>query len=112
MSKQTVYNILASAKKQPIKTDLAIYNEMTQLIALLDEYTNAVKSLKVEAKKLMSELDAAQTKGIQNFKNLKSMQSEYGSQLKELGLDVGSNRLYNNAEAVLDKWSDANSMKI
>jgi len=109
MSKQTVYNILAS---NPVKVELALVDDIKQLVNFLEGDTNEVIGLKKTIKELTSELDAAQSAGIQKFKTLSSLRSDYESKLKELGLEVSSNPVYKNLESTLDKWSDANSLKV
>jgi hypothetical protein len=110
-TKQTVYNILA-AKSEPVKVELALIDNIKQLINFLEGDTNEVIGLKKEIKGINSELQAAQSAGIQKFKSLLSMQGELESKLKELGLQIDVNPLYKNLEAALQNWSDANSLKV
>jgi hypothetical protein len=108
-SKQTVYNILAS---KPLKTELALVDDVNQDSYLLESYANDILVIKKQMQESMRRLESIQADGIQKFKSLSSMQNELESKFKELGLEASSNAAYKKAEDALNKWSDANSLKI
>lgn len=108
---QSIYNILA-AKAEPVKVELFSIDEADQAAAYLEEIAVDLITLKKSMQANMRKIESMTQDGVGQFKDLLSATAEIEKIAKQLGVDPSSIQQYKIADAALEKWSQANSMKI
>ena len=94
------------------KIELFSVDEADQAAAYLEDIALELIGLKKSMQQDMRRIESYTTDGIDQFRSLLSATQEIERMAKQLGVNPTGIAQYKAAQAALDKWTEANSMKI
>ena len=94
------------------KVELFSIDEADQAATYLEDIAVELIGLKKSMQQDMRRIESYTTDGIDQFRSLLSAAQEIERMAKQLGVNPSSIAQYKAAQAALDKWTEANSMKI
>lgn len=114
---KSVFSKIAKASEQikeleAKKVELFSIDEADQAAAYLEDVAVEVIGLKKSMQQDMRRIEAYTKDGVEQFRSLLQVTQEIERMAKQLGVDPMSITQYKAAEAALDKWAEANGMKI
>ncbi len=114
---KSVFSKIAKASEQikeleAKKVELFSIDEADQAAAYLEDVAVEVIGLKKSMQQDMRRIEAYTKDGVEQFRSLLQVTQEIERMAKQLGVDPMSIAQYKAAEAALDKWAEANGMKI
>lgn len=114
---KSVFSKIAKASEQikeleAKKVELFSIDEADQAAAYLEDVAIELIGLKKSIQQDMRRIEGYTNDGIEQFRSLLSATQEIERMAKQLGVNPTSIAQYKAAQAALDKWSEANSMKI
>jgi biopolymer transport protein ExbB/TolQ len=114
---KNVFSKIAKASEQikeleAKKVELFSIEDADQAAAYLEDVAVELIGLKKSIQQDMRRIEGYTQDGIEQFRSLLSATQEIERMAKQLGVNPMSIAQYKSAQSALDKWSQANSMKI
>jgi hypothetical protein len=117
MSKQTVYNILASAKKEPVKVELALVDDYkllkSKIISDKDEIISEIQQVKSLVSKIIPKIN----QNLRESAELSDLDGQLSVSSRELGVNWDSSpirkdyrRAFENQKDIMDFASKFRSL--